>query len=72
VTGAGPCTTGKARFPTQHAAKTRLAEIRANPDPARMYEPCATIHCRKCDGWHLTSRSPKVWKKAKTVKGHRR
>lgn len=64
-----PCTTGKARFDTPGKAHAALRYIHEHPDPARLYEPTAvTPRCRKCEGYHLTSNSQKVWGKTKTPK----
>ena len=61
---AKPCT--KRRFSSRSGAEKRLEEIWDNPDPACMYLPTRAIYCSKCQGWHLTSKSGKVWRSGKT------
>lgn len=59
------CSTGKVRFPNAARARQRLAEIQEKPDPTVMYLPCDVHRCRKCGGYHLTSKQGKSWKHGK-------
>lgn len=66
-----PCSTGKARFGSIAAAQGRLSEILDQPDPSRLYVPTGVISCPKCGGYHLTSRSGKIFKKGKKGRDRR-
>ncbi len=59
--------TGKAKFATYDKALKELARIAAKPMDGTVrdhYRPCAVISCSSCDGFHLTSKSPKPWTRA--------
>lgn len=61
------CSTKKRCFPTEEAARDRLAEIHATENPGRdfVYMPVNVYPCGKCKSWHLTSKAMKAWKHGK-------
>ena len=53
------CPSGKVRYRSEDHASTALSEIRAarqfhDADPERVES--RYYYCRRCNGWHLTSR----------------
>lgn len=52
------CSTGKFRWSDHERAARALARIQAEPEPGRLYVPTRTFRCPKCEGYHLTSKSP--------------
>lgn len=63
------CATGKARFPHEHAARARLGALADTPDRGRGYRPVGVYRCGRCGGWHLTSKTQKVWRHTGAQRG---
>jgi hypothetical protein len=57
------CSSGKQCFPTEQAARARLAQIYGTSHTGRGYGPI-NVHgpCRKCGSWHMTAKEMKPWK----------
>lgn len=63
------CSSGKARFPHENAARARLAALADTPDRGRGYRPTGVHRCGRCRGWHLTSQTQKAWRHAGAQRG---
>jgi hypothetical protein len=60
------CSTNKHRWTSQQDAQDALDRIQEKPAKTnQMYQPTAIYKCRKCGGYHLTSRPMKPWKHGK-------
>lgn len=63
------CSSGKARFPDEDAARARLAALADTPDRGRGYRPIGVYRCGRCRGWHLTSKAQKFWRHTGAQRG---
>ncbi len=66
LTGRLTCSTGKACFSTEGAARRRLQEILDSAVGVSLYVPTKVRGpCPKCGCFHLTSKAGKQWKRGK-------
>lgn len=56
------CSSKKQCFPSEQAARARLAQIHGSSHTGRLYGPINIHSCGKCGEWHLTAKTQKPWK----------